>query len=108
MQSGHSQASHEISVDALSIHSRVQTKISDAFLREYFLDKFFPSVWEAEYGTHKFTTASPYCKFDSQTLQLFQSSLYIAGKEPLFKEVFSLISFPPESAKVYLHSICVA
>lgn len=48
--------------------------------REYFLEKFFPSVWESEYGSDKFVTTSPYCKFDSQTLQLFQSSLYIAGR----------------------------
>jgi sugar porter (SP) family MFS transporter len=46
---------------------------------EYFQDKFFPDVWAAEYGPNKFVTTSPYCKFDSQTLQLFQSSLYIAG-----------------------------
>ena len=48
--------------------------------REYFQLKFFPSVWEAEYGPNKVVTTSPYCKFDSQTLQLFQSSLYIAGE----------------------------
>lgn len=48
--------------------------------REYFQERFFPSVWAAEHGPEKFETTSPYCKFDSQTLQLFQSSLYIAGK----------------------------
>jgi len=46
---------------------------------EYFQLKFFPDVWQAEYGPNKVVTSSPYCKFDSQTLQLFQSSLYIAG-----------------------------
>ena len=46
---------------------------------EYFQDKFFHSVWEANYGPDKVETNSPYCKYDSQTLQLFQSCLYIAG-----------------------------
>ena len=46
---------------------------------EYFQDKFFHSVWEANYGPNKVETNSPYCKYDSQTLQLFQSCLYIAG-----------------------------
>jgi MFS family permease len=40
-----------------------------------FLLKFFPSVYE-----HKHTAKeSDYCKYDSQILQFFSSSLYIAG-----------------------------
>jgi len=60
--------------------------------REYFQDKFFHSVWESDYGPNKVVTTSPYCKFDSQTLQLFQSSLYIAGMPSLLSETTSLVS----------------
>ena len=54
-----------------------------AACREFFLKTFFHSVWEAEYGDNAYTATSPYCKFDSQTLQLFQSSIYIAGRSIL-------------------------
>lgn len=46
---------------------------------EYFQNKFFHSVWVVNYGPDKVSNDSPYCKYDSQTLQLFASSLYIAG-----------------------------
>lgn len=43
-----------------------------------FLKKFFPSVYEKE---HKLATGEEnmYCKFDSQLLTLFTSSLYLAA-----------------------------
>ncbi|KAJ1262785.1 hypothetical protein BS78_09G136500 [Paspalum vaginatum] len=40
-----------------------------------FLDEFFPSVLQQLDGSRQ----SPYCKYDNQGLQLFTSSLYIAG-----------------------------
>ncbi|OMO98204.1 Sugar/inositol transporter [Corchorus olitorius] len=41
-----------------------------------FLEKFFPDVYQRMKGNKKI---SNYCKFDSQVLTLFTSSLYIAG-----------------------------
>ncbi|KAL9148304.1 hypothetical protein ABFS82_12G033100 [Erythranthe guttata] len=41
-----------------------------------FLQKFFPEVYEKE---HADTSTNQYCKFDSQKLQLFTSSLYLAA-----------------------------
>ena len=41
-----------------------------------FLKKFFPDVYQRMKGKKKI---SNYCKFDSQVLTLFTSSLYIAG-----------------------------
>ena len=40
-----------------------------------FLMKFFPNVYIQKQDVHEFD----YCKYDSQILQLFSSSLYIAG-----------------------------
>lgn len=40
-----------------------------------FLEKFFPTVYRKEQAT----TTNNYCRFISQTLQLFTSSLYLAG-----------------------------
>lgn len=42
-----------------------------------FLSKFFPSVYESKKAEEGNT--SPYCVFDSQTLALFTSSLFLAG-----------------------------
>jgi len=42
-----------------------------------FLKKFFPEVYEKE--NHIKPSANQYCKFDSQTLTLFTSSLYLAA-----------------------------
>ncbi|KAK6128471.1 hypothetical protein DH2020_037785 [Rehmannia glutinosa] len=46
-----------------------------------FLEKFFPEVYKKEMED---TGTNQYCKFDSQILQLFTSSLYLAalGKLP--------------------------
>ncbi|KAG8373719.1 hypothetical protein BUALT_Bualt11G0054000 [Buddleja alternifolia] len=41
-----------------------------------FLEKFFPEVHRREEGA---TSTNQYCKFDSQILQLFTSSLYLAA-----------------------------
>lgn len=41
-----------------------------------FLKKFFPSVYSKEKAD---TTTNQYCKFDSQTLTMFTSSLYLAA-----------------------------
>ncbi|KAK6147589.1 hypothetical protein DH2020_018501 [Rehmannia glutinosa] len=41
-----------------------------------FLEKFFPDVYKKEAAD---TGNNQYCKFDSQTLQLFTSSLYLAA-----------------------------
>ena len=41
-----------------------------------FLKKFFPDVYRRMHGDVR---VSNYCKFDSQLLTLFTSSLYIAG-----------------------------
>ncbi|KAJ3688694.1 hypothetical protein LUZ61_017858 [Rhynchospora tenuis] len=41
-----------------------------------FLSKFFPSVYHLEENS---TSSSQYCKFDSQLLTLFTSSLYLAA-----------------------------
>lgn len=43
---------------------------------EHFLKKFFPSVYEQE---AKASGGNQYCKFDSQLLTLFTSSLYVAA-----------------------------
>lgn len=43
---------------------------------EPFLKKFFPKVYDK---MREDTKLSNYCKFDSQLLTLFTSSLYIAG-----------------------------
>ncbi|ESQ36165.1 hypothetical protein EUTSA_v10007449mg [Eutrema salsugineum] len=40
-----------------------------------FLKKFFPHVYEKKHRVHE----NNYCKFDDQLLQLFTSSLYLAG-----------------------------
>ena len=42
-----------------------------------FLHKFFQAVYEREQTAAP--TASQYCKFDDELLQLFTSSLFIAG-----------------------------
>ena len=66
--------------------------------REDFLKTFLHSVWEAKDGPHKFKATSPYCKFDSQILSLFQSSMYLAGEPcnpvlaPIVKSHFSFKS----------------
>ncbi|KAK6917456.1 Major facilitator, sugar transporter-like [Dillenia turbinata] len=41
-----------------------------------FLKKFFPSVYDKQ---HADTSTNQYCKFDSQTLTMFTSSLYLAA-----------------------------
>ncbi|GAA0145180.1 secondary carrier transporter [Lithospermum erythrorhizon] len=41
-----------------------------------FLEKFFPSVFEKQKGD---TSTNQYCKFDSPTLTMFTSSLYLAA-----------------------------
>jgi len=41
-----------------------------------FLEKFFPSVYQKETQD---TSTNQYCKFDSATLTLFTSSLYVAA-----------------------------
>lgn len=41
-----------------------------------FLEKFFPSVHRKELGT---VSTNQYCKFDSQLLTAFTSSLYLAA-----------------------------
>lgn len=41
-----------------------------------FLQKFFPEVYHREETD---TSTNQYCKFDSQKLQLFTSSLYLAA-----------------------------
>ncbi|GAA0160189.1 secondary carrier transporter [Lithospermum erythrorhizon] len=41
-----------------------------------FLEKFFPSVYRKEKAD---TSTNQYCKFDSQTLTMFTSSLYLAA-----------------------------
>ncbi|KAF5182353.1 Sugar transport protein mst6 [Thalictrum thalictroides] len=41
-----------------------------------FLKKFFPSVYRKESGIQ---SSNQYCKFDSQILTLFTSSLYLAA-----------------------------
>ncbi|KAI8022306.1 Sugar transport protein 1 [Camellia lanceoleosa] len=41
-----------------------------------FLDKFFPSVYQKEELDH---STNQYCKFNSQTLTMFTSSLYLAA-----------------------------
>ncbi|KAK6932477.1 Major facilitator, sugar transporter-like [Dillenia turbinata] len=41
-----------------------------------FLKKFFPSVYEKQRSD---TSTNQYCKFDSQTLMMFTSSLYLAA-----------------------------
>lgn len=43
-----------------------------------FLHKFFPHVYEQNVTTIKPST-NQYCRFDSQTLTLFTSSLYLAA-----------------------------
>lgn len=75
---------------------KVGTKWCLLLYRPYFLDKFFHSVWEAEYGPAKVVNSSPYCKYDNQLLQLFQSSMYIAGQPfrqnpPLMRGLFARI-----------------
>ena len=42
---------------------------------ESFLDFFFPFLNAAQHSA----STSPYCHFDSQMLQLFTSSLFLAG-----------------------------
>jgi len=42
-----------------------------------FLNKFFPEVYEKENNVK--ASDNQYCKFDSQTLTLFTSSLYLAA-----------------------------
>lgn len=42
-----------------------------------FLKKFFPEVYEKEHDMKP--SDNQYCKFDSQTLTLFTSSLYLAA-----------------------------
>ena len=42
-----------------------------------FLSKFFPAVYEKQISTDP--SNNQYCKFDSQTLTLFTSSLYLAA-----------------------------
>ena len=44
---------------------------------ESFQKQFFPSVYEAEQDNS--TTTSPYCTYDSASLQLFTSVLFLAG-----------------------------
>lgn len=41
-----------------------------------FLEKFFPSVYKKEKAD---ASTNQYCKFDSETLTLFTSSLYLAA-----------------------------
>ena len=41
-----------------------------------FLKKFFPSVYEKQKAD---SSTNQYCKFDSQTLTMFTSSLYLAA-----------------------------
>lgn len=41
-----------------------------------FLEKFFPAVYRKEEGI---TSTNQYCKFNSQILTLFTSSLYLAA-----------------------------
>ena len=41
-----------------------------------FLEKFFPSVYRKQKADN---STNQYCKFDSQTLTLFTSSLYVAA-----------------------------
>lgn len=41
-----------------------------------FLKRFFPSVYRKEEAA---VSTNPYCKFDSQLLTLFTSSLYVAA-----------------------------
>ncbi|CAL5369689.1 unnamed protein product [Camellia sinensis] len=48
-----------------------------------FLEKFFPSVYRKEELDH---STNQYCKFDSQTLTMFTSSLYLAA---LFASFFA-------------------
>ena len=48
--------------------------------RPKFEQAFFPSIYEEQHGKHKFVQQSPYCKFNSPVLQLFPSSLYLAGE----------------------------
>ncbi|KAL7204920.1 hypothetical protein ACSBR2_017939 [Camellia fascicularis] len=48
-----------------------------------FLDKFFPSVYRKEELDH---STNQYCKFNSQTLTMFTSSLYLAA---LFASFFT-------------------
>lgn len=50
---------------------------------EQFLRKFFPSVYEQQ---EKAKGGNQYCKFDSQLLTLFTSSLYLAA---LFASFFA-------------------
>lgn len=45
-----------------------------------FLEKFFPAVYRRKHET----TESNYCKYDNQGLQLFTSSLYLAGLTATF------------------------
>ncbi|VVB12199.1 unnamed protein product [Arabis nemorensis] len=80
---------------------------------ESFQKKFFPSVYEKQRNNHE---SSKYCRFDSISLTLFTSSLYLAalcscvvasyvtrklvGKFRCFSEVFS---FAPELFLTVLH-----
>ena len=41
-----------------------------------FLQKFYPTVYEAEQGRHLYDN---YCKYDNAVLQLYTSSLYMAA-----------------------------
>ena len=61
-----------------------------AACRPFFLKTYFHSVWEAEYGDNVVKNDSPYCKYNSQTLQLFNSSLYIAGELALYYTAFMI------------------
>jgi len=44
-----------------------------------FLSSFFPSVAAQQQAASTSDARSPYCKFDSPVLQLFTSSLFLAG-----------------------------
>ena len=65
-----------------------------AACRPFFLKTYFHSVWEAEYGDNVVKNDSPYCKYNSQTLQLFNSSLYIAGELALYSRLQYVLMRP--------------
>ncbi|XP_074570236.1 sugar transport protein MST4 [Curcuma longa] len=54
-----------------------------------FLEKFFPAVYRRKHET----TESNYCKYDSQGLQLFTSSLYLAGLTATFFASYTTRNF---------------
>jgi hypothetical protein len=59
-----------------------------------FQEKFFPSVYE---HNQNYEDTDPYCKFNDQMLQLFTSSLFLAGM------FCPLIMFPVSwSVRVYV------